>query len=86
MAALDGAEPAMTSDMADAIGWRDEFLSANGPLFDEVEGIVSIRVVDVDVGERLRPVDLVWAAALGKLMARDGRCKRNRFACIRLHL
>lgn len=56
-----------------AAGLKDEPAWANGPDFDEVDKIISVRVADVDLGDRLRPVDDVWAAALGKLMARDGQ-------------
>lgn len=34
---------------------------------------VLIRTDQVDQGERLRPVDLVWAEALGQIMTRDGQ-------------
>lgn len=34
---------------------------------------VLIRTDDIDVGDRLRPVDPVWAEALGQIMAREGQ-------------
>jgi hypothetical protein len=34
---------------------------------------ILIRTDEVDEGERLRPVDPVWAKALGQMMARDGQ-------------
>jgi len=40
---------------------------------NDVESIVSIRVTDIELGDRLRPVDPVWSAALGAIMAREGQ-------------
>ena len=39
----------------------------------EIETIVSIRVADINAADRLRPVDPVWASALGAIMAREGQ-------------
>lgn len=38
---------------------------------DVVGEIVRVRVADVQMGERLRPVDPVWAEALGRIMLGD---------------
>jgi hypothetical protein len=35
--------------------------------------IVAIPVVDIEVGKRLRPVDPVWAMALGQVMGAEGQ-------------
>lgn len=40
---------------------------------NELEAIVSIRVDQIDMGERLRPIDLDWANALGRVMTREGQ-------------
>ncbi len=38
-----------------------------------ISGYFSIPVGDIEVGERLRPIDPVWAGALGGIMAADGQ-------------
>lgn len=38
---------------------------------NELEPILSIRVDEVQLGDRLRPVDMVWAEALGQMMVKD---------------
>lgn len=44
------------------------------PLFEEqLPGFVLVRADQVDEGDRLRPVDPVWAEALGQIMAREGQ-------------
>lgn len=35
--------------------------------------IVRVPIADIDVRDRLRPVDAVWASALGKIMAAEGQ-------------
>ncbi|HEX8485736.1 ParB/RepB/Spo0J family partition protein [Sphingomonas sp.] len=40
---------------------------------EELPDFVLIRTNEVDEGDRLRPVDPVWAQALGQIMARDGQ-------------
>jgi ParB-like chromosome segregation protein Spo0J len=42
---------------------------------NDIESIVSIRVdqIEVDEKNRLRPIDRVWAEALGTIMAREGQ-------------
>jgi ParB-like chromosome segregation protein Spo0J len=40
---------------------------------NDLETIVSVRVDQIEMGERLRPVDPLWAEALGKIMAREGQ-------------
>jgi hypothetical protein len=40
---------------------------------ETLSGFILIRTDEVDVGERLRPVDPVWAEALGQMMLRDGQ-------------
>ena len=40
---------------------------------NEIDRVVSIRIDQVRLGERLRPVDMVWAAALAQVIARDGQ-------------
>lgn len=35
--------------------------------------VYAIPVMDIDVGERLRPIDPAWAAALGQVIAREGQ-------------
>lgn len=35
--------------------------------------IYAIPVMDIDFGERLRPIDRSWAAALGQVIAREGQ-------------
>lgn len=40
---------------------------------DTLPDFVLIRTDQVEVGERLRPVDPVWAEALGQMMMRDGQ-------------
>lgn len=40
---------------------------------DPLAGFVLVRVDQVDVGERLRAVDPVWAEALGQVMLREGQ-------------
>lgn len=37
------------------------------------EAILNLPVGQIDVGQRLRPVDAVWAEALGAILARDGQ-------------
>lgn len=39
----------------------------------EVDSILSVERALVDLGPRLRPVDPVWAEALGQLMSREGQ-------------
>ena len=43
------------------------------PSFEATDDVGFIRVEDIVVGERLRPVDPVWADAIGSAMARDGQ-------------
>lgn len=38
-----------------------------------VDQVLALPVDQIDVGERLRPIDPVWAAALGRIMAEDGQ-------------
>lgn len=46
----------------------------NSTLHQETLGdFILIRTDQVDVGERLRPIDPVWADALGRMMLRDGQ-------------
>ncbi|PKP93160.1 MAG: hypothetical protein CVT77_06415 [Alphaproteobacteria bacterium HGW-Alphaproteobacteria-16] len=40
---------------------------------NEVDAIVSVETSMIDEGERLRPIDPVWAEALGELMLRQGQ-------------
>lgn len=40
---------------------------------EDLPGFILIRTDEVDEGERLRPVDPVWAGALGQAMLRDGQ-------------
>jgi hypothetical protein len=44
---------------------------ARGP--SVVGEIIAVPVIDIDVGKRLRPVDPVWATALGQVMAAEGQ-------------
>lgn len=41
--------------------------------FEPIDDTGFVRVADIDLGTRLRPVDRVWAAALGKIMLKDGQ-------------
>lgn len=44
------------------------------PLHEEaLDGFILIRTDEVDSADRLRPIDTVWAEALGQMMARDGQ-------------
>lgn len=43
------------------------------PLAEPLPDFVLIATADIDEGERLRPIDLAWADALGKIMAREGQ-------------
>lgn len=45
----------------------------NPATVDVVGEIVRVKVADVRLGERLRPVDPVWAHALGQVMAVEGQ-------------
>lgn len=40
---------------------------------NEVESVVSVETRLIDSGPRLRPIDMVWAQALGELMLREGQ-------------
>ncbi|WP_337846212.1 ParB N-terminal domain-containing protein [Sphingomonas sp.] len=40
---------------------------------NEVESVVSVETRLIDAGPRLRPIDMVWAKALGELMLREGQ-------------
>jgi hypothetical protein len=40
---------------------------------ETLSDFILIRTDEVDVGERLRPIDPVWAEALGQMMLRDGQ-------------
>jgi hypothetical protein len=40
---------------------------------DNVGNVLLINVADIDLGDRLRPVDPEWAGALGAIMLRDGQ-------------
>ena len=40
---------------------------------EALDDFILVRTDEVDEGERLRPVDPVWAAALGKVMLREGQ-------------
>lgn len=47
---------------------------ANSTLHQDVlSDFVLIRTDQIDVGDRLRPIDETWAAALGQMMRRDGQ-------------
>lgn len=39
----------------------------------EIESVVSVETRLIDAGPRLRPIDMVWAQALGELMLREGQ-------------
>lgn len=41
--------------------------------FTSTGDIGTIRVADIDIGDRLRPIDEAWADALGSIMAREGQ-------------
>jgi hypothetical protein len=43
------------------------------PEMNEIDALVSVRVDQIELGERLRPVDADWARALGQIMARQGQ-------------
>lgn len=40
---------------------------------EALDGFILIRTDEVDAVDRLRPIDAVWAEALGQMMARDGQ-------------
>lgn len=43
------------------------------PEMNEIDALVSVRVDQIELGDRLRPVDADWARALGQIMARQGQ-------------
>lgn len=49
---------------------RDAMLGEDLP---EIDAIVSVETDAIVLGDRLRPVDQVWARALGELMLREGQ-------------
>jgi hypothetical protein len=40
---------------------------------EPLSDFILVRTDEIDVGERLRPIDSVWAEALGQMMVRDGQ-------------
>lgn len=47
--------------------------NATAPHQEALADFVLIRTDEVDLGDRLRPIDPVWSTALGKIMNRDGQ-------------
>lgn len=43
------------------------------PQEEQLTDFLLIRADEIDAGDRLRPIDPVWAEALGQMMARDGQ-------------
>ncbi len=43
------------------------------PEFNATDDVGFIRVDQIDIGDRLRPIDEAWAAGLGQVMQRDGQ-------------
>lgn len=48
-------------------------IELGAPHQEALPDFILIRTDEVDEGDRLRPVDPVWAKALGQMMARDGQ-------------
>ncbi|WP_454278056.1 ParB/RepB/Spo0J family partition protein [Sphingomonas sp. Marseille-Q8236] len=40
---------------------------------EALDGFILVRTDEIDAVDRLRPIDTVWADALGQMMARDGQ-------------
>lgn len=43
------------------------------PEFNVSDDVGFVRVDQIEMGDRLRPVDESWAMALGQIMVRDGQ-------------
>jgi hypothetical protein len=48
-------------------------MAAQNDLVAPLGEVIAIPVDEIELGERLRPVDTAWAAALGHIMLRDGQ-------------
>ena len=48
-------------------------LSADELMADALPDFVQVRTDQIDIGERLRQVDMIWAEALGQVMLREGQ-------------